>query len=233
MSEPLRRRMANCWTSGAIDRFRNALTTRNSSPEPAGRCQSDRCVITRLTRADPVRPRPLSSPGDAPQCRQTGVMVEHPFGESLETFVIEVATAVEPHPRRARDANAVVALDDVRRAAARSSAGVATPRLSGDPIVTDEHGRDDRSEHVVEVPQVGAGGTADHGLGISTARGSTARLERVGRRRHSVHALWTRTSAPDLTSRRIELSPIPSAISCRASTMPWVRAAIAARSGES
>ena len=114
-------------------------------------------------------------------------MVEDPFSEPLEAFVIEVATAVEPHPWRARNTNAISALDDVlERQHVRPPEFDATTERGS--IVGHENGWDGGSKHVAEVPQIGARGATDDGLGIRTAGGRTAGFERVGRGRHSVDA---------------------------------------------
>ncbi len=81
-------------------------------------------------RHHPVDPRRSGAPpstelaGDGPQRRQDGMMVEHPFGESLEAFVIEVADRSRTTPAEGSRHECRRRARRCARTAARSSAGV-------------------------------------------------------------------------------------------------------------
>ncbi|MET0909135.1 MAG: hypothetical protein ABWZ99_06670 [Ilumatobacteraceae bacterium] len=123
-----------------------------------------------------------------PERRNRGVVIDDPFREPLETFVVEVASTVEPRSRRTRQPNSVVTLDDVcGRQDVRSSQSNAAGERSA--VVLDEHVGQGGTKDVSKVPEIRTGRSADHRRGIRQTCGRAPGFEGVGGGGDSEHAL--------------------------------------------
>jgi hypothetical protein len=106
------------------------------------------------------------------------VVVEHPLGETLEPFVIEVACAVEPRPGRTRDTDSVAAIDDVLLGDHVRASQDDAPSDRG-PVVRHHHVRDIGPPDVPEPPEAGGGDAGHDGERVGRTGRCTSCLERV------------------------------------------------------